>query len=140
MNLDMYDKTIAICQKSIEQINNQNNSVIIFLGHHHLWNDEIRAKCNDNESIEIISNTDEFKSFIKHNGCHKMFIHLDMEESGIDLAEELELNDYFGELHFVSVARPVSEDLKRIDELGAKFVLKDDVATVAQQNSKEISS
>ena len=54
-----------------------------------------------------------------------MYININMEPiNGIDLAENLNLDQCFGELVFVSGHEPTENDLKRIDQLGSKFMSK----------------
>lgn len=128
MNQDVYDKTVSVCQSYVDVIDDQNKKIIIFLDNDLLWHEEIKRKLKGKDDVKIISDTEEFRSFTHVNGCFKMFIHINMPgENGLDLAEELNLKDYFGDLTFVSVTEPRATDIKRIESLGAKFMLKQNV-------------
>lgn len=128
MNQDLYRETIAVCEKYIKQVDEQNDKIIIVLDDNKEWLETIRTKTKHNHNVKIISDTDEFRSFIHSNGCSKMFININMvEQNGIDLAEELRLNEYFGHLFFTSNQVQSIQDFERIDNLGGVFVLKSKV-------------
>lgn len=125
MNNDIFAETIAVCERFISQVDEQNDKIIIILDDDKAWLDIIKSKTKGNQNIVPISDTTEFRAFIHKNGCSKMYIDINMGPvNGIDLAEELGLQDCFGELFFVSSEEPSAEDFTRIDLLGGNFVSK----------------
>lgn len=121
----IYDQAIELCQKYLDTIDGQNAKIIVFLDSNPEWLETIKTKTKGDQHIITISDSEKFKSFIHANGCNKMYINLTVDgESGIDFAEKLRLKDGFGELVFVSADEPTSEDMTRIDQLGAKFISK----------------
>lgn len=123
--VDIYENILKKCQSFIDKVDEQNNKLIIYLDHENEWLEVIKTKCKGDQKIVLISDTEEFRAFIQVNGCSKMFININFEpQNGIDLAEELGLKDFFGDLIFVSSDELSKEDLARIDKLGAKFVSK----------------
>lgn len=138
MNQDLYEQTVSTCQNFLDRIDAQNKNIIIFLDHDPLWHKDIKQRLKYLYDVKIISDTEEFNSFTHMNGCFKMFIDINMPgENGLDLAEELNLKDYFGDLTFVSVNHPTGTDLRRIDNLGAKFMLKQNVLDQLIHNEGE---
>lgn len=126
--IDIYDEVIAKCQQYLAEVDEENDKIIIVLDDDKEWLETIKAKTKDNQNIITISDTDEFRSFLHVNGCSKMYIDINMGKiNGIDLAEELGLNDCFGDLFFVSSHEPSLEDLERIDKIGGNFVSKSKV-------------
>lgn len=126
--MNIFEETIAKCEQYLAEVDEQNDKIIIILDDDKDWLETIKTKCKHNKNIIPISNTEEFRSFIHINGCAKMYIDINMDDqNGIDLAEDMGLDDYFGELFFVSNIQPPSEDLARIERLRAKFVLKTEV-------------
>jgi len=128
MNCDVYQQTIDICQKYVSRVQDQNDKIIIYLGKCREWLNTIKTKTKDDNDLIVISDTAKFKSFIFLNGCKKLFIEINMGAiNGIDLAEELGLKNYFGELFFVSESEPTPEQFTRIDKLCANYVSKSKV-------------
>lgn len=128
MNPLITEKMLEICKKFKTGIDDDNSKLIIILDNCLAWLEIVKTKCKHNQNLIVISDTKEFSAFIHENGCRKMYIDINLDkENGIDLAEQLELGKYFGELFFVSEQAPTLSDMQRIDKLGGKFVLKRDV-------------
>lgn len=130
MNQDIYDKTIAMCQKYVDDVDEQNDKLIIVLHAPGEWLETVKTKCKDNQNLIIISNTKECSAFIHQNGCKKMYVQIGIEgQSGIDWAEKLDLKEYFAQLFFISGKEPSLKNKERIEKLGGKFVMKDEALT-----------
>ena len=128
MNHLINEKILEVCKTLKKSIDDQNDKLIIILDNCLAWLEIVKTKCKHNQNLIVISDTEEFSAFIHENGCRKMYIDINLDnENGIDLAEQLELGKYFGELFFVSEQVPTLSDMQRIDKLGANFVLKRDV-------------
>ncbi len=85
MNLDLYKKTIEVCQQYLSHIDEQNNKIIIVLDDDKIWLETIKRKTKHNQNIIPISDTDEFRAFIHENGVSKMYIDINMgQANGID--------------------------------------------------------
>ena len=122
---ELYDQAHAECKKHIDLIDEQNSKIIIVLDDNPEWLDIIKKKTKNDQNVVTISDVKEFRAFILENGVSKMYIDINMEPiNGIDLAERLNLDQCFGELVFVSSHDPSDKDLKRIDQLGSKFMSK----------------
>lgn len=106
-------------------IDNQNTSLRIILHDDQAWLDGVRASVSADENLIIISDIDEFRSFIISNGCSKLYIDINFSKvNGIDLAEEMALNKGFADLFFISDEVPSVKDVKRIHRLGATYLEK----------------
>lgn len=109
----------------IKCIDEQNTSLIIILDDDLEWLEAVKNTIGNCDNLIIISELDEFRSFIVQNGCSKLFIDVNFsEENGIDLAEQMCLNDGFADLFFVSDTLPSVDDAFRINRLGANYVEK----------------
>lgn len=128
MNQLISQKILEVCKSFKKGIDEDNDKLIIILDNCLAWLEIVKTKCKHNQNLIVISDTEEFRAFIHENGCKKMYININLDgETGLDLAEELGLNSYFGELFFVSDISPHAADMRRIDKMGGKFVLKRDV-------------
>lgn len=122
---EIFQTAIAKCEQYLAEVDEQNDKIIIYLDDDKAWLKAIETKCKGDQNVVTISDTEEFKSFIHKNGCSKMYIDINMRSyNGIDLAEELGLDLYFGDLFFVANSKPSKQDFDRIDKLGANFVSK----------------
>jgi len=130
MNQEIYDKTIAVCQKFIDDVNEQNDKLIVVLHAPGEWFETVKTKCKHNQNLITISNTKECSAFIHQNGCKKLYVQLNIEgESGIDWAEKLDLKEYFAQLFFISDEEPSLKNRERIEKLGGRFVMKHEALT-----------
>ena len=112
----------------IKCVDEQNTSLMIILDNDEIWLENVKNSVGDDENVIIISELDEFRSFIVQNGCSKLFIDVNFSEAnGIDLAEEMELNQSFGDLFFISDILPSENDAIRIHKLGATYIEKKNV-------------
>ena len=129
MNLSQkYDQIIDLCQTFIRTIDDQNSKIIVILDNDRQWLDVIKRKTRHNQNVITISDTEEFRSFVMLNGCSKMYIDINMDkDNGVDLAEELNLKDCFGELVFVSSEAPSEDESARIDAMGSRFLSKSEL-------------
>lgn len=128
MTSELLTKMIEICKETLKTVDEQNDKLIIVLHHDVEWLDTIKAKTKGDQHIKTISDTKEFQAFIHQNGCAKVYININLiDENGIDLAENLGLQNHFANLFFVSNDSPSDDQLKRIDKMGGKYINKSDV-------------
>ena len=126
--IDLYEQAAAKCRQYLAEVDEENDKIIMVLDDDRAWLEVIKTKTKGNQNVITLSDTKEFRSFIMINGCSKMFIDINMGKiNGIDLAEELDLKDCFGDLFFVSSHKPTKEDLDRIDKMHGNFVSKSKV-------------
>lgn len=116
---------VEMCEGYIAIVDDQRSKIIVYLGTNKDWLNAIKEKTKGDQTVIVISDTDEFRSFIMQNGTSKMYININMTGiNGIDLAEEMKLERCFGELIFVASSKPSDADMARIDALGSKFMNK----------------
>lgn len=119
------DRALDVCESYINIIDDENSKIIIHLDNDIEYLRMIRKRVNDDQNIITISDIDEFICFIHTSGFWKMYIDINMDDTnGIDFAEKLKLNECFGELIFVSDGTPTTEEFKRIEAMGGKFISK----------------
>lgn len=121
-------KSGEILKKYLDKVDDQNSKIIIILDNDPEYINGLKKYTKHNQNLILISDTDEFRAFIHENGCNKMYVDLNMgRKNGLDLAEEMKLNECFGELIFASGWVPTEEQLNRIEALGSKFVSKSEL-------------
>lgn len=102
---------------------------IVILDDDPLFLQVIKEQSGDSKHIITISDTKEFAAFVHNHGINKLYIDINLHtgESGIDLVEEMELKNRSAEIVFISETKPTPEQLKKILELGATFLVKDKI-------------
>lgn len=127
MNTEIYGELLTKCREYIDKCDEKNSDNEVHLNDDpdHLKRVERNKKGQKN--IFLISDTQKFRTFLKVNGAKKMYLDINMgHENVITLAEELKLDQQFGQITFISRLRPSDADMERIKKLGAKFMDKTD--------------
>jgi len=114
-----------ILTEFIQGIDQDGTSVIIILDDDEKWLNDVKEEIGNNHNVIIISDIQQFRSFIISNKFSKLFIDVNLnEKNGIDLAEEMALNNGFADLVFISDELPSADDAIRIHKLGANYLEK----------------
>ena len=116
---------IQSLEQFLEDYDRGVQKTIVVLDDCEVWLEDIKRQCKGNEDIITISDTEEFKAFVHQNGISKLFIDITgNDQTGIDLATEMKLEERTAEIFFVGEEQPSPKDAARISNMGATFIEK----------------